>query len=242
MNRPPLSAYYFKRPLAYVTALAAMEHWVNARIDDCVGDAIFFLEHTPVITLGMRGREDHIRVSSARLQHLGIDRVSSSRGGEVTLHAPGQLVIYPILKLSTAVTPSAGEHVRRLEEWGLQTAADFGIPAFRRKGLTGIWTDSGKLGAIGVRFRRWVSFHGLSLNIDLDLKLFDLIVPCGLEREPVASFQTVLGKNCPSVSAVRTRAMDYCEKIFGRPCIPREIEGDWPLPAPDLPGRRETII
>jgi lipoate-protein ligase B len=228
MPSPSIPAYYFKRPLAYAPTLATMEQWVAARVGNRVGDAFFFLEHTPVITLGMRGRDEHIRISSAQLEALGIDRVPTSRGGEVTLHAPGQLVIYPILKLSGAAA-SAGDHVHRLEELGIRTAADFGLAAFRRKGLTGIWTESGKLGAIGVRFRRWVSFHGLSLNVDLDLKLFDLIVPCGLAHEPVTSFRALLGNDRPSLETVRTRAMEQCEKIFGLVCVPQSLDDTWPV-------------
>lgn len=229
MRAPLIPGYYFKRPLAYAPALAAMEAWVAARVENRTGDAFFFLEHTPVITLGMRGRDEHVRIPAAQLEALGIDRVPSSRGGEVTLHAPGQLVIYPILKLSGAAA-SAGDHVHRLEELGIRIAADFGLTAFRRKGLTGIWTECGKLGAIGVRFRHWVSFHGLSLNIDLDLKLFDLIVPCGLAHEPVTSFRALLGDGSPSVETVRTRAMAHCEHIFGRTCVPRPLEDTWPAP------------
>jgi lipoate-protein ligase B len=232
MRPPPIPAYYFKQPLAYAPALATMEKWVTARVENRVGDAIFFLEHTPVITLGMRGRDEHIRLQPDQLQTRGIDRVTTSRGGEVTLHAPGQLVIYPILKLSGAAA-SAGDHVHRLEELGIRTAGDFGLTAFRRKGLTGIWTERGKLGAIGVRFRRWVSFHGLSLNINLDLKLFDLIVPCGLAHEPVTSFQALLDGKAPSLETVRTRAMEQCEIVFGQPCSPQSLGDTWPPPPGD---------
>ena len=232
MHVAPIAVYFFKRPLAYAPALAAMEQWVSARLENRVGDALFFLEHTPVITLGMRGRAEHIRISDADLQTFGMDRVSTSRGGEVTLHAPGQLILYPILQLS-GQTASAGDHVRHLEEIGIRTAADFGLAAFRRRGLPGIWTDQGKLGALGVRFRRWVSFHGLSLNVDLDLKLFDLIVPCGLAHEPVTSFRALLGDSSPSLATVRMRTMEHCEKIFGRPCIPQSLGDTWPPPAGD---------
>lgn len=224
----PLPAYYFSSPLPYAPALAAMEQWVTARVEDRVGDALFFLEHTPVITLGVRGRNEHIRIPSSELQARGIEQIATSRGGEVTLHAPGQLVIYPILKLS-GVAASAGDHVRCLEEIGIGTAADFGLAAFRRKGLTGIWTDSGKVGAIGVRFRRWVSFHGLSLNVDLDLKLFDLIIPCGLAHEPVTSFHAQLGNRSPSLETVRSHAMEQCAKIFKRPCVPQCLGESWPM-------------
>ena len=133
MRVASIPAYYFTRPLPYAPTLAVMEQWVSARIENRVGDALFFLEHTPVITLGMRGRAEHIRSSAADLQARGIDRVSTSRGGEVTLHAPGQLILYPILQL-TGQTASAGDHVRHLEEIGIRTAADFGLAASGGKG------------------------------------------------------------------------------------------------------------
>ncbi len=227
MSAAPLDVFTFDRPLPYRPAFAAMERRVQARIENRVGDALFLLEHEPVITLGVRGREEHVRASTEELQTRGIDRVAVNRGGEVTLHAPGQWVLYPILKLTGAEASAAG-HVRRLEEIALRTAGDFGVSAFRRRGLTGIWTAGGKLGAIGVRFRRWVSYHGLSLNVDLDLSLFDLIVPCGQPQEPVTSFRALLGSAAPDRTAVRARLLARAEELFHRPLRERPVVSAWP--------------
>jgi lipoyl(octanoyl) transferase len=133
----------------------------------------------------------------------------------VTYHAPGQVVIYPILRLGSHEADAHG-YLYNLEEIAIRTAADFGIDAFRREGMNGAWTDAGKIAAIGFRLKRWVSCHGMSFNVDLDLSGFNSIVACGLEGEPVASLQTILGNACPSVEQVTERMRHHFEAVCGR--------------------------
>jgi lipoate-protein ligase B len=124
--------------------------------------------------------------------------------------------VYPILRLKPEEA-DAHAYVTRLEEAALRTAADFGVNAFRRHGKTGIWTPAGKLAAIGVRLRRWVTYHGLSLNVDPDLRAFDLIVPCGLRGEAVASLRGILGERTPAPAAVRERLAAHLAAVLRRP-------------------------
>ena len=112
----------------------------------------------------------------------------------------------------------AGVHgyLYNLEEVAIRTAASFGVTAYRRKGMTGAWTNEGKLAAIGIRFKRWVSFHGMSFNVNPDLSGFSTIIPCGLAGEKVASLKTILGNKCPSAAMAAKRLADHFSAVWGR--------------------------
>ena len=173
-----------------------------ARIAGQVPDTILLLEHTPVITLGVRACLQHVLFSPAILAQRGIDLVKSSRGGDVTWHGPGQLVMYPIIKLGEQEADARG-YLYNLEEIAIRTAAAFGVEAFRRSGLTGAWTTEGKLAAIGIRLKRWVTLHGISFNVHPDLSGFAAIIPCGLAGESVTSLQVILKSACPKLDDVK---------------------------------------
>ena len=181
------------------------------------------------MTLGARGRREDLLVAPAQLRERGIDLVHASRGGNVTFHGPGQWVLYPILRLGRQEADAHG-YLHNLEEIALRTAADFGVPAFRRAGLNGAWTQAGKLAAIGFRLKRWVTLHGMSFNVEVELARFDLIVPCGLAGERVTSLRQLLGAGCPGMPQVRARLAQHFETVCGRRL---EIwRADQPLPAP----------
>lgn len=208
-QRQPLLTIVFDTPVPYAAALRWQADLVTARQADRVPDVLLVLEHTPVITRGVRARDGHVLATPARLTELGIDLHDTPRGGDVTYHGPGQWVLYPILKL-TGEAADAHAFVSRLEEAAIRTAADFGVPATRRPGKTGVWTEAGKIAAIGVRFQKWVSSHGMSFNVAPDLSHFGLIVPCGLAGERVTSLRALLGAACPS----RTTACDALLRHF----------------------------
>lgn len=207
---------YFDEPVPYAESVALQENLVARRKADEIPDTVLCLEHTPVITLGVRAREAHLLVPPETLTRRGIALANTPRGGDITYHAPGQLVIYLILKLADDEA-DARAFVRRLEEMAIRTAALYGVAAERRPGKTGAWTDRGKLAAIGVRFQKWVSSHGMSFNVDVDLAGFDLIVPCGLRGEPVTSLKALLGSACPSMAEVRDAMVRQFESVMGRP-------------------------
>lgn len=206
----------FDRPVSFGRADRIQRDLVSARIDDAIPDVVLMLEHKPVVTLGRRAQVRHMRVTREALAAHGIDFAVASRGGDATYHAPGQLVVYPILKLD-ATTAGAHGYLHGLEEVAIRTAAAFGVNAFRRPGLSGAWAPSGKIAAIGFRLRHWVTQHGMSFNVNLDLSGFDLIVPCGLAGEPVSSLKQVLGDACPPVSVVADRMAAAVETAFRRP-------------------------
>ena len=213
---PAPPALVFPRPVRYAAATALQEALVAARMADAMPDTVLLLEHPPVVTLGRRARERHLLVPRASLAARGIDFQVAARGGDVTYHGPGQAVLYPILKLGSREADAHG-YLWNLEQAAIATAADFGVGAFRRQGKSGAWTEAGKIAAIGFRLRRWVSFHGMSLNVHLDLSGFDLMVPCGLAGEPVASLKTVLGEACPSMDEVYRSLLRNFAEATGRP-------------------------
>jgi len=208
-------ALQFDEPVPYQTGLDIQHRLLAARQRDEIPDTILILQHTPVITLGNRGRDNYLLKTPEEYRALGIEVFHAERGGDVTYHAPGQWVLYPVIYLGGSDADSHG-YLWNLEEVALRTLADFGIAGFRREGKNGAWTEQGKVAAIGFRLKRWVSFHGMSFNVSLDLSGFQTIVPCGLVGQPVASLKTVLGDACPPLEAVRARLLAHFSKVCGR--------------------------
>ena len=151
-----------------------------------LANVLLLLEHPHVYTLGRRGTVDDILISPERLAELGAEVHRIDRGGEVTYHGPGQLVGYPIIDLRRW-NGGALKYVRTLERVLIDTLSEFGIHADREDRPTGVWVGDAKIAAIGVRIRRWVSYHGVSLNVAPDLDHYRGIVPCGIRDHGVTS-------------------------------------------------------
>jgi lipoyl(octanoyl) transferase len=170
--------------IAYREAWDLQRQLAEARADDEIGDQLLLLEHDPVLTLGRYADEAHVRATPHDLARRGIEVIRVERGGEVTYHGPGQLVAYPILKLSThglLLRPL----VRALEAAMIETCAAFNVVAGRRDGHPGCWVGPDgpqprKIGALGLRVQRGVSYHGIALNVSVDLADFNLIDACGM--------------------------------------------------------------
>lgn len=158
----------------YERAQALQQALVAARLRDAIGDTLLLLEHPHVYTLG-RGADEKFILTTR--PNIPITRVS--RGGEVTYHGPGQLVGYPILKLEGGHR-DVGRYLRALEQVMIAALAQYQITATSRDQLTGVWVGSRKIASIGVGIRRWVTYHGLALNVSTELAYFDSIVPCGI--------------------------------------------------------------
>jgi lipoate-protein ligase B len=159
----------------YAVALELQNAAVAARLRDAIGDTLILLEHPHVFTLGRGADASYIINAPA---DVPIYRVS--RGGQVTYHGPGQLIGYPIVKL-TGARRDVSRYLRKLEQTLIGALREFGIEADRRDGMTGVWAGPRKIGSIGVGIRRWVTLHGFALNVATDLGYFDAIVPCGIE-------------------------------------------------------------
>lgn len=207
--------WHSESPLDYASTAQWQETLAQARFEHRIPDTVLFVEHAPVVTLGRRGRTQHLLVSPETLRERGIAFHTASRGGDVTYHAPGQLVLYPILHLASLGSGAHG-YLYQLEEVAIRTCADFGVRAFRVAGKNGAWTDAGKLAAIGFHIKRGVTLHGMSFNVSLDLSGFDNIVPCGLVGDPVCSLATLLGDKTPTMSRVRECMADQFGQVFGR--------------------------
>src|SRR5262245_14644378 len=180
--------------LAYAEGLALQDRLVEERRAGEAPDTLVLLEHDPVVTLGRGADPAHVLLDGGRLAARGIALFETGRGGDVTLHAPGQVVGYPILALSGA-RRDTHRYLRDLEEVMIRVARDFGVESGRTPGLTGTWTASGKLGAIGVRIHSgWITAHGFAFNVNNDLSLYDVIVPCGIRGKGVTSLARLSGR------------------------------------------------
>ena len=149
-------------------------------------DIFLITEHPPVFTLGRRGGRESLAVDEGFIKSQGVDIVQTERGGDITYHGPGQVVVYPIVQLRQAQL-SVRAYVDMLEEAMISCAADFGVMAGRDDRNRGIWVGNNKIGSIGIRVRHGVSFHGLALNVTLDFEHFSWIQPCGLTGVGVTS-------------------------------------------------------
>jgi lipoate-protein ligase B len=170
---------------------------------------LLLLEHDPpVITVsGRKSAGQHLIATPAQLAREGVEVAETDRGGDITYHGPGQLVVYPILDLNRLGLRLHG-YMRFLEQVVIDTLGQFGIEGVRDPSATGVWVRGSKICAMGVRVSRWVSMHGLALNVTTNLRHFDLIVPCGLVGRSVTSMERELGANCPPMDAVRRAFVD----------------------------------
>ncbi|HMP89359.1 MAG TPA: lipoyl(octanoyl) transferase LipB [Kiritimatiellia bacterium] len=208
-------AIFFPEPVAYAEGLRIQHALHDARRRDAIPDTVLFLQHRPVITLGRRGRTQHLLVREDDLKQRGVDLFESSRGGDVTYHGPGQMVMYPIMRIGGAGADSHG-YLNNLEEIAIQTCATYGVEAWRREGKSGAWTKAGKIAAIGFKLQRWVTLHGMSFNVEEGLDGFNLIVPCGLTGEPIASLRGLLGDKGPDVKEVAQTMSEKFEAVCDR--------------------------
>lgn len=175
---------------------------VAARAEGLIPDQLLLVEHDPVLTLGRNADPTHVRASEALLAERGIELIRVERGGEVTYHGPGQLVAYPIIRLADRAL-LLRPFVRALELAMVDTATSYGVDATRREGYPGCWCaiDRGrprKLGALGLRVERGVSYHGIALNVTTSLADFELIDPCGLSDIEVTSIARERGWAIPA--------------------------------------------
>lgn len=204
--------------VSYADGLALQEALIPRRRAGEVPDTLFLLEHDHVITLGTSSSPEHVLLDEEERAARGIELFETGRGGDVTYHGPGQLVGYPILDLKPD-RKDLHRYLRDLEEVLIRTLDAFGIPARREEGLTGVWTDAGKVAAIGVRVSSgWITSHGFALNVDPELDYFGTIVPCGIRDRAVASMAGILGRPVP-VDEVAPVAARMLARVFGRTLV-----------------------
>ena len=178
---------------------------------------LLFVEHYPVFTLGKSGDINNLLTNKEFLTENKIDFFKTNRGGDITFHGPGQIVVYPILDLDNFFT-DIHKYLRTLEEVIIATLSDYGILGFRIDGQTGVWVGKGKfpaqkICAFGVRASRWVTMHGMSLNVNTNLDYFKYIVPCGINDKGVTSIKEELGRKV-LLSEVKKRIARHFINFF----------------------------
>jgi len=203
--------------LDYLAAIQLQERIIALKQQESLADILLFVEHPHVYTLGRGGKEMNVLAAGDIPVHR------SSRGGDVTYHGPGQLVVYPIVDLRSKLRKGVHRYLRNLEQSAILTLADFGITTTRRPPHTGIWIDDRKIAAIGIAVRRCIAYHGLALNVNTDLAYFQRIIPCGLAWAEVTSMQKELGLE-QSLSNVRPRFLHHFADVFGYQDVIEEVE------------------
>ena len=225
--RPPITAWSLKlatvkaksflmlkllhrdlKRIGYRLALAVQEQIVQRKQSESSADVILFLEHPHVFTLGRGGEESNVLTAG------DVPVLRTGRGGDVTYHGPGQLVVYPIVDLRSKLRKDVHRYVRNLELSAIRTLEDFGLRGTRRPPYTGIWIGDKKIAAIGVAVRRCITFHGLALNVNTDLQYFKRIIPCGLAWADVTSLEKELGAP-QDMNLVRERFLRHFVDVFG---------------------------
>ena len=205
-----MSTLLFKNlcTLEFAAALHLQERLLDLKQRELAEDILLFVEHPHVYTLGRGGDESNVLSA----QEVPVHR--TGRGGDVTYHGPGQLVVYPIIDLRSKLRKDVHRYVRNLELSAIRTVQDFGLEAKRRPPYTGIWIDNRKIAAIGVAVRRCITFHGIALNVNPDLRYFKRIVPCGLAWADVTSMEKEIGVE-QNLGDVRERFLHHFAEIFG---------------------------
>ncbi|HVU05556.1 MAG TPA: lipoyl(octanoyl) transferase LipB [Polyangiaceae bacterium] len=212
----------------YAEVLELQERLVSARLEGRVPDTVLLLEHEPVITLGKSAKRENVLFTEEFLRERGVDLVPVGRGGDVTLHAPGQLVGYPIVDLSPDRC-DVRRYVKDLTFTMSDVALRHGVSAGEMAGNIGLWADRArpsefpgkdaatelvKIGAVGVRISRWITMHGFALNLSVPVELFQLIVPCGIRDHAVSSVEELTGA-APTVHEAAVEAFDALCRRFG---------------------------
>lgn len=242
-TRSPLRVRWLGR-VAYRDAWDLQHRIVRARVAGLVPDQLILLEHDPVLTLGKHADEAHVRAARKELRRRGIEVIRVERGGEVTYHGPGQLVAYPIIRLADRgllLKP----YVRALEAAMIHACTIEGVAADRREGHPGCWCAVGtpeprKIGALGVRVERGVTYHGIALNVDTDLRDFEMIDPCGSPGVISTSIAEELGRTAePPTTAVVGRAGEWFARGLAA-ALATTLDGDLP-PAADTDAERASL-
>ncbi len=217
--------------IAYEPAIRIQQELLGRVRSEGIPQAyLLLLEHDPpAITLGRRGRTDEILADAGALASSGVEVHDVKRGGQTTIHAPGQLVAYLIMDLRRTGC-SLRRYVRRLEEAVIRTLDRFGVQGRRDDAQRGVWAGEAKIAAVGVAVSRWVTWHGLALNVAPEMSLFDLIVPCGVRGAKLTSMSQALGR-CVSVGDVKPAMIECVREVFSFEAVKEGDAAQWTSPA-----------
>ena len=202
--------------LGFLEALSWQERLLELKQRECTADILLLVEHPHVYTLGRGGNESNVLAP----QDVPVHR--TSRGGDVTYHGPGQLVVYPIVDLRSKLRRDVHRYVRNLEKTAIETLRDFGLDCSRRPPYTGIWIEDRKVAAVGVAVRRGITYHGLALNVNTNLSYFDRIIPCGLTWAEATSMAQELGTE-QNAERVKESFIGHFADLF----VYDDVKRDW---------------
>ncbi len=194
----------------------------SRRQQGLIPDVVIFLEHSPCFTIGRSGGRQNLLVDKSVLDRQGITVHETTRGGNITYHGPGQLVCYPILSLE-GERRDLHAYARNMEEVMIRTLRTFVISAGREPEYPGVWVGDEKIGAMGIAVRKWVTMHGISLNVCPDFEHFSYIIPCGIAAHGVTSMTRVLGRPV-AMEAVRSEMRRQFASVFQMPLRPATLE------------------
>ncbi len=189
--------------MPYGPAFVVQEQALAARIKGELEPVVILQENPPVFTIGRSGSRKNILAPAPELERRGIEVLEVNRGGDVTYHGPGQLVVSPLVYLGD-IGLNANEYMHRLEDVVMDLLAGYGLAASKKAEYPGVWHQGSKIAAVGIAVRHGFTFHGFSLNVDPDLEAFKMINPCGMNRMPVTSIREVLGA-APPLAEVKDR-------------------------------------
>lgn len=229
-NRTNDCQWAFLGCVDYQKAWDFQHNMVKARTAGSVGDTILLLEHYPVYTLGRRSNREHLLLTEEDLRSEGAQIIDVDRGGEITFHGPGQLIGYPIIDLHGRGGPL--RYVRDLETVLINALGTLGVPTYRLPGLTGVWANDSKVAAIGVKINRGITSHGFAINVEMDLKWFDNIVPCGIQDKNITSLTQLLGRPVPLKKVADVivnhfgKVFDFCMRETSQDVILSNIDSD----------------
>jgi lipoate-protein ligase B len=199
--------------IEYEDALRLQNHLVQARGEGKIEDTVLLLQHPPVITMGRSGKMQNLLAPETTLREEKVQVFRTDRGGDFTYHGPGQLVTYPILDLRPLGLSVPG-YVWNLEEVVIRVLARFGISAGRVEKLRGVWVGQEKIASLGVHLSRWISKHGVALNVNTDLTPFRWINPCGITDRRITSMAKVLGRSLP-MEEIESFTLEAFAGVFG---------------------------
>jgi len=199
--------------LPYLPAFDIQEVVYAARLENLLPSVIILQENPPTFTIGRAGSRENLLVSTEELARRGIEILEVNRGGDITYHGPGQIIASPLFYLGD-VNLNANAYLHRLEDVLIQLLSGYGIEAEKQPEQPGVWVGGEKIGAVGIAVRHGYTFHGLSLNVNLDLSPYDLINPCGIPQMQVTSMQQLLNRSTP-LESVKDQLKQQFSQVFG---------------------------
>ena len=198
--------------LSYSDGIELQHKVFDLVLDDVYDGVILILEHKHVLSMGIRSNYDNLLVSKQLLKEKNVELYQTDRGGDITYHGPGQIVAYPIMKLKK-LNMRLSEYMHNLEKVIIETLSTHNLEAYQRKEYPGVWIDDTKICAIGVRVRKFITYHGLAYNVKTDKSYFDLINPCGITDFRVSSLEDFIDNI--EIEKEKDVVINSFSKVFG---------------------------